>query len=146
MEELGRLREAVNFYQRALTKQQGATEYEKNQHARTAQSLTHESQCHQVTAQSLEHERTQIRDFIEFLDSLQLSKTKGTTETSVGALWLEKNGMKVDLERQAARMRYLEQALDQAREELEHKQLLVNQVRNRTQTVRTIGALSVRTV
>jgi hypothetical protein len=128
MEELGRLREAVNFYQRALTKQQGATEYEKKQHARTTQSLTHESQCHQVTAQSLEHERTQVRDFIGFLDSLELPKTKSTTETSVGALWLEKNDMKVDLERQAARTKYLEQALDQAQEELEHKQLLVKEL------------------
>ena len=128
IEELGRLREAVNFYQKALTKQQIATEHEKRLHALTVQSLTHESQCHQVTAQSLEHERTQVRDFIGFLDSLQLPKTKSTTETSVGALWLEKNDIKIDLEHQTAKTKYLEQALEQAQEELEHKQLLVKEL------------------
>ncbi len=127
-EELERLREAVNYYQRALARQQGATEYKKKQHARTAQSLTHESRCHQVTAQSLEHERTQVRDFIGFLDSLQLPKLKNSTKTSVGELWLERKNMKADLEHQAARTKYLEQALEQVQEELEHKHLLLKEL------------------
>jgi len=86
IKEFERLREVVNFYQRALTKQQEATKYKKKQHVRTIQSLIHESQCYQVIAQFLEHKRTQIRDFIDFLDSLELPKTKNTTETNVGAL------------------------------------------------------------
>lgn len=127
-EELERLKEAVNYYQRALAGQQGATAYERKQHARTAQSLANESRCHRVTAQSLEHERTQVRDFIGFLDSLQLPKMKSSAETSVGELWLERKNMKVDLEHQAANTKYLEQALRQVQEELEHKHLLLKEL------------------
>lgn len=119
-EELERLREVVNFYQRALTRQQGAVEHEKKQHAWTAQSLTHESQRHQEIAQSLEHERNQVKSFIGFLDSLQLSKTKGPTETSIGELWQERIDMKVDLVYQVEKMKYLEQELEQAQADKHH--------------------------
>lgn len=124
-EEIERLREATNFYQRSLARQQGATEYEKNQHALTTQSLARESQCHQMTVQSLEHERAQVRDFIDFLDALHLPISKSPMETSVGALWLERNDMKAELEDHATKTRYLEQELEQAQEELEHKRLLL---------------------
>lgn len=127
-EELERLREAVNYYQRALARQQGATEYEKKQHARTAQSLTHESRCHQVTTQSLVHERTQVRDFIGFLDCLQLPKLKNSTEASVGELWLERKDIKADLEHQTTRTKFLEQTLEQVQKELEHKHLLLKEL------------------
>ena len=121
VEELERLREAVNFYQRALVRQQGAMKYAKKQHALIIQSLTHEFQCHQVTTQSLKHERTQVRDFIGFLDTLHLPRTTSLTEKSLDALWLERNDLQTQLEHQTTRSQCVKKELKNVQEELQNQ-------------------------
>ncbi|KAL9132047.1 MAG: hypothetical protein Q9217_000175 [Psora testacea] len=125
-EEVTRLQETVSNYQRAFATQQESLEYKKREHALAAQSLAQEVKYHKATTRSLEQERAYIRDFITFLDTLDVSKrAEPSDNTSIGTLWLERDSMKTSLDQLNANAKSLEETLKDTRDELEHKRLLL---------------------
>lgn len=128
-EEVAKLKETVRNYQRAFATQQEALESEKRERALVLQSLNHESSCHKATESSLEQERAHIRDFIGFLDTLQVPRRADLNDNvSIGTTWLEGNGMKGALEQSEAKTKSLEQELYNTRDDLQHKRLLLEEL------------------
>ena len=58
------------------------------------QALNYESGCYKATERSLKQERTNIRDFISFLDILEVPRRPDLYDnTNIGIIWLERNGI-----------------------------------------------------
>jgi len=128
-EEVAKLKETVSNYQRAFASQQEVLESEKRERALVTQSLSHESSCHKATERSLEQERTHFRDFIGFLDTLEVPRRADPNDNaSIGTVWLERNGMKGTLEQLEAKTKSLEQELRNTRDDLQHKRLLLEEL------------------
>ena len=128
-EEVAKLKETVSNYQRAFATQQEALESEKRERALVIQSLNHESSCHKATERSLEQERAHFRDFIGFLDTLEVPRRADLNDNaSIGTLWLERNGTKEILEQLEAKTKSLEQELHNTRDDLQHKRLLLEEL------------------
>ena len=127
--EVAKLKETVSNYQRAFATKQEALESEKKERALVTQSLNNESSCHKATKRSLEQERAHIRDFIGFLDTLEVPRrTDLNDNASIGTIWLEENGMKGTLKQLEAKTKSLEQELYNTRDDLQHKRLLLKQL------------------
>ena len=127
--EVAKLKETVSNYQRALASQQEALESEKRERALVTQSLNHEASCHKTTERSLEQERAHFRDFIGFLDTLEVPRRADLNDNaSIGTIWLEGNGMKGALEQLEAKTKSLEQELHNTRDDLQHKRLLLEEL------------------
>jgi len=125
-EEVAKLKETVNNYQRAFATQQEALESER---ALVLQSLNHESSCHRATERSLEQEHAHIRDFIGFLDTLEVPRRADLNDiASIGTIWLEGNDMKGKLEQSEHKAKNLEQELRSTRDDLQHKRLLLEEL------------------
>ncbi len=119
----------MSNYQRAFATQQEALESEKRERALVTQSLNHESSCHKATERSLEQERAYIRDFIGFLDTLEVPRRADLNDNaSIGPIWLEGNGMKGALEQLEAKTKSLEQELYNTRDDLQYKRLLLEEL------------------
>ena len=127
--EVAKLKETVSNYQRAFATQQEALESEKRERALVTQSLNNKSSCHKATERLLEQERAHIRDFIGFLDTLEVPRrTDLNDNASIGTIWLEENGMKGALKQLEAKTKSLEQELYNTRDDLQHKRLLLEQL------------------
>ena len=128
-EEVAKLKETVSNYQRAFATQQEALESEKRERALVIQSLNHESSCHKATEGSLEQERAHFRDFIGFLDTLEIPRRADLNDNaSIGTIWLEGNDMKGKLEHSERKAKGLEQELRSTRDDLQHKRLLLEEL------------------
>ena len=128
-EEAAKLKETVSNYQKAFATQQEALELEKRERALVTQSLNHESSCHKATERSLEQERAHVRDFIGFLDTLEIPRRADVNDNaSIGTIWLERNGMKGALEKLEAKTKSLEQELYNTRDDLQHKRLVLEEL------------------
>lgn len=128
-EEAAKLKETVSNYQKAFTTQQEALELEKRERALITQSLNHESSCHKATERSLEQERAHIRDFIGFLDTLEIPRRADLNDNaSISTIWLEGNTIKGALEKLEAKTKSLEQELYNTRDDLQHKRLLLEEL------------------
>ena len=86
-EEVAKLKEIVSNYQRAFATQQEALESKKRERALVIQFLNHESSCHKAIERSLEQERAYIRDFIGFLDTLEVPRRANLNDNaSIGTI------------------------------------------------------------
>ncbi|KAL8832502.1 MAG: hypothetical protein Q9191_000229 [Dirinaria sp. TL-2023a] len=128
-EEVAKLKEIVSNYQKAFATQQEALELEKRERALVTQSLNHEFSCHKATERSLEQERAHVRDFIGFLNTLEIPRRADLNDNaSIGTIWLEGNDMKAALENLEAKTKSLEQKLYNIRDDLQHKRLLLKEL------------------
>ena len=119
----------MSNYQKAFATQQEALELEKGERALVTQSLNHESSCHKATERSLEQERAHVRDFIGFLDTLEIPRRADLNDNaSIGTIWLEGNSIKSALENLEAKTKSLEQELYNTRDDLQHKRLLLEEL------------------
>ena len=128
-EELEKLRETINNYQQAFAKQQEKLEIKQREHAIAAQSLSHEFKCHAVTEMALEQESSRVRDLIGFLNGIDLPRRVDTNDdTSLGLFWVERDAMKLTIEQQNMKIKGLEEELQSARSDQQHKQLLLEEL------------------
>ena len=128
-EEVAKLKETVSNYQRAFVTQQEALESEKRERALVIQSLNHESSCHKATERSLEQERGHFRDFISFLDTLEIPRRADIKDNaSIGTIWFEGNDVKEKLEQSERKAKSLEQELRSTRDHLQHKRALLEEL------------------
>ena len=119
----------MSNYQRAFATQQEALESEKRERTLVIQSLNHKSSCHKATKRSLEQECAHIWDFIGFLDTLEVPRRADlNNNASIGTIWLKGNGMKGALKQREAKTKSLEQELYNTRDDLQHKQLLLEEL------------------
>jgi len=102
---------------------------EKRERALVTQSLNYESSCHKATERSLEQERAHFRDFIGFLDTLEVPRRADLNDNaSIGTVWVEGNGMKGALEQLEVKTKSLEQELYNTRDDLQHKRILLEEL------------------
>ncbi len=128
-EEIAKLKETVSNYQRAFASQQKALKSKKRERALVTQSLSHESSCHKAIERSLKQKRTYVRDFIEFLNTLEIPRRANSNDnTSIDTVWLERNCMKETLEQLKIKTKSLEQKLQNIRDDLQHKRLLLKEL------------------
>ena len=126
LEDLPKLREAVTNYQNICAGQQETLENEKRERALAAQSLRHEFKCHEATERALEQERARVRDLVGFLNTLDLPRWVDPNDNAgIGTLCLERIRMTTRLEQTTARTMSLEQELQSARDDLQQKRLLL---------------------
>jgi len=118
-EEVAKLKEIVNNYQRAFATQQETLESKKRKCALVIQFLNHKFSYHKVIERSLKQERAHIWDFIGFLDTLEVSRRANLNENaSIDTIWLEENGIKGALEQLETKTKSLEQKLYNTRDDL----------------------------
>ena len=122
-DEVIKLRDSVSNYQRSLTRQQEALGSKEKEHALAVQSLSYEFKCHGETERSLEKERGHVRNIISFLNTLDIPRRPDPDNNSgTGTLWLEREHR---LEQLDAKTKSLEEELQSAREDIQHKTLLL---------------------
>ncbi len=127
--EVTKWKETASNYQRAFASQEEALQSEKGKRAFVVQSLSYEADSYKATQRSLEQERAYIRDFIGFLDTLEvLRRSDPEDNASIGTLWLERNGIKGTLEQLEAKTKSLEQELRSTRDKLQHKRFLLEEL------------------
>ena len=127
--EVAKSKKTVSNYQRAFATLKEALESEKRERALVIQSLNHESSCHKAIKRSLEQERAHIRDFIGFLNTLEVPRRADLNDNaSIGTIWLKGNGMKRALKQLEGKTKSLEQELYNTRDDLQHKRLLLAQL------------------
>ena len=118
--------ESVSNYQRSLASQQKALESKEMERALAAQSLTYEFKCHEATERSLEQERALLLNIVRFLDTLDIPRRADLDDnTGIGTLWLNSESMKARLEQLDGRTKILEEELQEARNVIQHKQYLL---------------------
>ena len=127
--EIQLLKEAVSNYKDAFARQQEAFEATKNERALLSQTLSMEARNHEATERALEQERANIQDVIRFLDSIEVPRRANPDENaSIGTIWIEKNDMEVRLEQSNTKIKSLEEELQNTRDDLQHKRLLVEEL------------------
>lgn len=82
IEEVAKLKETVSNYQRAFASQQETLKSKKRERALVMQSLSHESSCHKATERSLKQKRTYVRNFIEFLNTLEVPRRANSNDNT----------------------------------------------------------------
>ena len=139
-EELTKCKEAINNYQRILANQREALEFEKKERALTAQSLNNEFKCHERTEKSLEHERVQVQNLIGLLNTLDTLRRGDPNNAlpdnmGIGTLWLERESMKAKIDEMAVTQKNLEEELQNTRDDLQHKRLLLDDLSGKMKVV-----------
>ena len=86
---------------------------------------------HEVTERALKQERVNIQDVIRFLDFIEISRRANPDENaSIDTIWIKKNDMKIRLEQSNTKIKSLEEKLQNIRDSLQHKRLLVQELSN----------------
>ena len=124
-EEVAKLKEIVNNYQRAFATQQKTLKSKKAKRAFIMQFLNHEFSCHRAIEQSLKQKRVHFRNFIKFLNILEISRTANLNDNAnINTIWLEENDMKKKLEQLKCKIKSLKQKLYNIKDDLQHKRVL----------------------
>ncbi len=127
--EIQQLKDAVSNYKEAFAHQQETCEATKHERALLSQTLTLEVRNHEATERALEQERANIQDVLRFLHSIEVPRRANPDENaSIGTIWIEKNDMEVRLEQADTKIKSLEEELQNTRDDLQHKRLLLEEL------------------